>query len=222
MDNIQNIHGNNYFIYKSKLYNDNKMKLPFHGDMKMLKVLFDNIDKFNCFVETGSYMGKTIYFMGKNYPQIECYSCELDKKNYTIAHHNVKNLSNVNLKLEPSPRALYNFDKNDKISEKKCLFWLDAHWHTEPLNDEIYYITKNFDNFCIFVDDFKIPNDPGFHTDGYSIDGIKKYINNKDECKFYIPNYNSSDECCKSNPVGYFIISKGIGVQHNNLKQIFI
>ena len=30
---------------------------------------------------------------------------------------------------------------------------------------------------------------------------------NKDSLKYYMPNYDSADEECKSNPVGYIIIT---------------
>ena len=62
-------------------------------------------------------------------------------------------------------------------------FWLDAHWHTDPLYEEIKYITNNFKKFCIFIDDFTIPGDKGFWTDGYDIEKIKPYIMNKDKLK---------------------------------------
>ena len=97
-------------------------------------------------------------------------------------------LSNVKLDLVPSPQALYNikniYDKD--IYNKKTLFWLDAHWGSTPLFDELKYITTNFKKFCIFIDDFTIPYDDGFHTDGYDIETIKPYIMNKDTLKFYM------------------------------------
>ena len=38
------------------------------------------------FIETGSFMGKTIYFVGKNFKK-KCYSCEVNKDSYDIAFH---------------------------------------------------------------------------------------------------------------------------------------
>ena len=107
-----------------------------------------------------------------------------------------------------------------QFMKKKILFWLDAHWHTDPLYDEISYITTNFKNFIIIIDDFEIPYDKGFWTDGYNIDKITPYINNKVDLKFYMPNYSSQDECCKKNAVGYIIITNIEFNTFNYLKEI--
>ena len=169
-------------------------------------------------------MGKTIFFVGKNFPKLNCYSCEINKNSYNIAYEEVKTLSNVKLDLSPSPTALYNIQLNydkDLFSKKVC-FWLDAHWKTNPLYDEIKYITTNFKNFCIFIDDFTIPWDNGFWTDGYNIEKIKPFIMNKEQLKFYMPNYPSTDECCKKNACGYIVITNSDINTFNYLKEISI
>ena len=213
-----------YTIYKSNKYNDGKSKPPFHNDKKMIEVIIDILNNCEAFIETGSYMGKTIYFVGKNFPNIPCYSCEINKDSYNIAYEQVKNLNNVKLDLKPSPYALYDIKlKYDKdIFEKYTCFWLDAHWHTDPLYEEIKYITSNFKKFCIFIDDFTIPGDKGFWTDGYNIEKIKSYIMNKEKLKFYMPNYPSTDDCCKDNPCGYIIITNISINIFNYLKEITI
>lgn len=214
----------NYIIYQSNKYNNGKPKPPFHDDKKMVTIILDILNQSDVFVETGSYMGKTIYFVGKNFPKLSCYSCEIDKNSFNIAHEQVKNLENVKLDFKPSPIALYNIKNqyDSDIYNKKVCFWLDAHWHTDPLYDEIKYITTNFKNFCIFIDDFTIPYDNGFHTDGYDIEKITPYIMNKETLKFYMPNYLSSDECCKHNPCGYIIITNININTFTYLKQINI
>tara|TARA_B100000787_G_scaffold36434_1_gene25562 strand:- start:10618 stop:11292 length:675 start_codon:yes stop_codon:yes gene_type:complete len=213
-----------YIIYQSDKYNDGKPKPPFHDDKKMIEITLNILDEMEVFIETGSFMGKTIFFVGKNFPGVQCYSCEIDQKSYNIAYEQVQSLSNVNLSLKPSPYALYDISNilNNNIFSKKCLFWLDAHWHTDPLYDEIKHITSNYKRFCIFVDDFTVPYDKGFHTDGYDIEKIKPYIMNKGSLKFYMPNYSSNDECCKKNPCGYIIITNIEINTFKNLKEIFI
>ena len=63
--------------------------------------------------------------MTSNFPNIKCYSCEVNKSYYEKANNMLKNYSNVTYKLEKSPEFLYNLNKN--VFEKKTLFWLDAH-----------------------------------------------------------------------------------------------
>ena len=213
-----------YTIYQSDKYNEGKAKAPFHNDKKMIKVILEILNNSDIFIETGSFMGKTIFFVGKNFPKLNCYSCEINKNSFNIAYDEVKDVTNVKLDLSPSPTALYNIQLNyDKdVFSKKVCFWLDAHWKTNPLYDEIKYITTNFKQFVIFVDDFTIPWDSGFWTDGYNIEKIKPFIMNKENLKFYMPNYSSMDECCKENPCGYLIITNIVIETFSYLKEITI
>ena len=198
-----------YQIYQSSKYNDGIPKPPFHDDKNMMKIILNLLhNNVEVFVETGSFMGKTIFFVGKNFPNIKCYSCELNKSYYEIAHEQVKDLTNVNLMFKPSPYALYDISKNEEnLFNKTTLFWLDAHWGFTPLFDELVYITNNFNKFIIIIDDFTIPNDKGFHSDGYDLESIKNYVTNYDNLNIFIPKYSSNDECCKNNPVGYIILT---------------
>ena len=82
------------------------------------------------------------------------------------------------------------------IFDKKVLFWLDAHGHgfEWPLKEEIAFITKNFKNAAIFIDDFKVPHNENFLWDSYdgqycSFDYIKDSIVN-DSYSLYYPDYN--------------------------------
>jgi len=225
MNNTINYYDKEYTLYQSLKYKENKPLAPFHNDKKMIKVILEILENSDIFIETGSFMGKTIYFVGKNFPQLKCYSCEIDKNSYDIAFEQVKDLDNVKLDLMPSPYAVYNIQKNhdNDIYDKKTSFWLDAHWNTNPLYDEIKYITSNYKNFCIFVDDFTIPWDKGFWTDGYDIEKIKPYIINKDKLKFYMPNYPSNDECCKDGNVSGYIVITNMNINtYDFLKEIDI
>lgn len=221
---FNNYFNKDYYIYCSPKYNNNNPKPPFHDDKKMMKIILNLLEnKIDIFIETGSYMGKTIFFVGKNFPNIKCYSCELNKSFFEIAHEQVKDLVNVNLMLKPSPSALYDICKyENNLFNKNCLFWLDAHWGSNPIYEEILYITKNFNNFCIFIDDFTVPTDKGFHSDGYNIEKITPYIMNKEKLKFYIPSYPSTDNCCKHNPCGYIVISNIDINVFDYLKEILI
>jgi hypothetical protein len=222
--NIREYEGKKYKIFSSPKYKNGLPKEPFHNDKKMLKIIIDILNNVEVFIETGTFMGKTLYFVGENFPNLQCYSCEINKKSYDIAYEQVKNISNIKLDLVPSPQALYNIKlKYDKdIYLKSVCFWLDAHWKTDPLYEEIKYITTNFKDFCIFIDDFTIPYDKGFWSDGYNIDKIKPFIMKKETLKFYMPNYSSKDECCDKNPVGYIIITNMNITTYNYLKELKI
>ena len=51
------------------------------------------------------------------------------------------------------------------------LFYLDAHGPGDlPLRDEIELIVANFPNAVIVVDDFEVPDDPGYRYDEHAPD----------------------------------------------------
>jgi hypothetical protein len=51
------------------------------------------------------------------------------------------------------------------------LFYLDAHWLDHlPLRDEIELIVANFSSAAIVIDDFEVPDDPGYGFDNYGTD----------------------------------------------------
>lgn len=132
---------------------------------------------------------------------------------FNKASNNIGSLHNLKIELNKSPDALYGLHNfyGDLIFDKNVVFWLDAHWYSSPLNDEIYHITKNYNKFTIFIDDFVIPFDNRFRNDGFNIEQITPYINNKNKLKIYMPSYNSfHPDCCNnpsSQPVGYCIIT---------------
>ena len=65
-----------------------------------------------------------------------------------------------------------------------------------------------------------IINNPNFKV--YNIEKIKPYIMNKEKLKFYMPNYPSTDDCCKHNPCGYIVITNANIDLYNNLQEINI
>lgn len=228
---------NNTVIYNDKEYNtcicmNNGTKLlPFHNDLFMIEIMLNILKESEVFIETGTAGGQTIFFVARNFQELECYTCEVSKINIDIAAENIKGLTNVKLMNIKSPDALYYIKNNynENIFEKKICFWLDAHGGAGdfPLNEEIIYITSNFKDFTVFIDDFAIPWDNSFTHDGFHIDNIKESINNKEKFKYYMPNYSSlspecnninNQECCK--PVGYLIITTNNLDKYSFLKEI--
>lgn len=208
----------------------NSYKTPFHNDLFMMKIMINCLEKTEYFVETGLYLGYTSYFVAKNFSNINCYSCEINPEFFDLAKNNIGNLNNLKIELYKSPDALYNLNKyyGDIIFDKYVLFWIDAHWQTNPLNDEINYITQNFNKFTIFIDDFVIPYDNTFTNDGFTIESIIPNIKNKEKLKIYMPSYDSKhidcNNCnnCNYPPVGYCIITTENIETYGFLKEINI
>ena len=190
------------------------------------------LEKSEYFIETGLWLGYTSYFVAKNFSNINCYSCEINQEFFNIAKNNIGSIDNLKIELNKSPEALYDLNKHygDLIFNKNVVFWIDAHWYMLPLNDEIYYITKNFKKFTIFIDDFLIPYDKSFTNDGdgFTLECILPYIQNKDSLKIYMPSYDSTHKDCNninncSLPhVGYCIITTENIETYGFLREIII
>ena len=185
------------------------------------------LEKSEYFIETGLWLGYTSYFVAKIFQILIVNLVKLIKSFF-----NIGSIDNLKIELNKSPEALYDLNKHygDLIFNKNVVFWIDAHWYILPLNDEIYYITKNFKKFTIFIDDFLIPYDKSFTNDGdgFTLECILPYIQNKDSLKIYMPSYDSTHKDCKNinncslPPVGYCIITTENIETYGFLREIII
>ena len=222
--------GKKYEILFDK--SNNVYKTPFHNDLFMMKIMINCLEKSEYFIETGLWLGYTSYFVAKNFSNINCYSCEINQEYFNIAKNNIGSIDNLKIELNKSPEALYDLNKHygELIFNKNVVFWIDAHWYILPLNDEIFYITKNFKKFTIFIDDFFIPYDKLFTNDGdgFTLECILPYIQNKDSLKIYMPSYDPTHiDCnninnCSLPPVGYCIITTENIETYGFLREIII
>jgi hypothetical protein len=69
---------------------------------------------------------------------------------------------------------MYNSDSRTflstpSLSHDGCkFFYLDAHWLEDvPLAEETEVIARKFSSFVLMIDDFQVPNDPGYGYDDY-------------------------------------------------------
>lgn len=239
MNNLDN--NEDYKLWDSKLhdglvvYDNKEYKIfdtifPFHNDFFMMTIMIELLNNADFFVETGTYIGDTSGFVALNFNNLKVFTCEIIEESYNKALKKLNKLSNVTAVLEKSPDALYNLENyyNKDIYNNNVVFWIDAHWGELPLNKEIDYITKNFNNYCIFIDDFQNPYDSGFTNDGddFNINIIKNFIHNKENVKVYFPSYPSNHIKCSFRnihdvpipPRGYCIITNQNLKNYDSLK----
>jgi hypothetical protein len=120
---------------------------------------------FEAIVETGTCRGSTTLFLAQNSGGAPVYSCEYSDRFFEFARRRLRGVPNIFLfKLDSR-----KFIRELGISRKtRTFFYLDAHWSEDlPLREELDLIIKNFENFVIMVDDFEVPNDPGYGFDDY-------------------------------------------------------
>lgn len=125
-----------------------------------LNLLQDDYTKYNCFIETGTYLGDTIFSLEPYFKKL--YTIEFSEKYY----NNTKNKysgSKINFILGDSANVFETLLPN--ITDK-CIFFLDGHWSGGdtgqsnkdcPLDEEITHINNFFTNEAIIIiDDFRL------------------------------------------------------------------
>jgi len=173
------------------------VQLGFHGDAHLLQLIDSIAQNCKVFIETGANIGRSLVYLAKTYPHLNCLSCEPRIEAYEQAQINSKELATVEL-LNCGSIGLLQYIENHRksIYKEHTLFWLDAHgfgfqW---PLKEEVAYTTTNFKNGYILIDDCKVPGNDLFEYDIYenqicSYDYIKKDIQ-VETYVVYFPKYS--------------------------------
>ncbi len=187
-------------------------KNALHGDQiqkEIFKIIGREI-KPSSIIETGTFLGYSTELFAKIFPNLEIYTCEINKEFYLKAKKNLK-----------------KFLENKVLGERP-LFYLDAHSYDKwPLKKEIEIISKKLKSAIIIIDDFKVPEDNRFSFDAYdegecSIEYIKPFMNPKQKYNLIYPNYGRK-EAFKKNILysefrGYVVIFQNIENLFEKLK----
>lgn len=141
---------------------------PFNGQQRRREVfnrLLDACD-FQIFVETGTFRGVTTEFFAE-LKRGRVLSIEANRRNFGYASARLYRRSNVSLLLGDSaerlPLALALVGEN-----MPGFVYLDAHWEAHlPLRDELCCIFSSGKPLVVMIDDFRVPDDPGYSFDDY-------------------------------------------------------
>uniref|UniRef100_A0A6C0ID33 Methyltransferase n=1 Tax=viral metagenome TaxID=1070528 RepID=A0A6C0ID33_9ZZZZ len=125
-----------------------------------LNLLHDDYRKYNCFIETGTLNGTTIFSLEPYFNKL--YTIEISE-NYYNNTKNKYNGSKINFILGDSAIV---FESLLPTIRDKCIFFLDGHYHGGdsgrsnkdcPLDEEITHINNLFTNDAIIIiDDFRL------------------------------------------------------------------
>lgn len=146
-------------------------KAPFNGQAARVQLMSEIIDRCGVerFVETGTKRGDTTaWFAAFGLPVI---SAEIVPHVAWSAKYRFVWQRNVNIRLLDSVEMLKGLAAEPGAATPRTLFYLDAHWHEVlPLGDEARLVRDRFPNSIIFIDDFQVPDDPGYRYDDYGPD----------------------------------------------------
>jgi len=91
--------------------------------------------------------------------------------------------------------------------DKRCFIYLDAHWEEDlPLREEMEII-REWSEPIVMVDDFQVPDDPGYIYDSYEAGTLNlDYLPELPDFVLYFPAASSSEETGKK--TGSLVLAK--------------
>lgn len=151
------------------------MELPNSGDAfnqdRFLAAKFLQLkDKYNLttVVETGTYHGITTEWLSFNFEKV--YTVECNESFYNISQSRISELANVKSFLMDSPLFLEKI--LPEVDESNTIIFLDAHWYTNPVLNELAAIKRSGKKPILAIHDFKVPGKPDLGYDSYPSEGI--------------------------------------------------
>jgi hypothetical protein len=147
---------------------------PFNGQarrIEMVRDMFATVD-FRVVVETGTYRATTALFL-KELSDSPLATIEAQSRYYHYASRRLRGVPNITLLHSDSPRALRVLAAQRPWNSNPAFFYLDAHWlDSLPLIGELQMISRGWADYAVLVDDFKVPDDPGYAYDDYGPSGV--------------------------------------------------
>ena len=117
-------------------------------------------------VETGTFLGTTTEFFAQfGLPVV---TVEVNPEFAKHCSERLRDRKNVDLRVADSPEVLRDLAREKIDRGVPTLFYLDAHWQENlPLREEAELAITNFAKAVLLIDDFAVPDDPGYFFDDY-------------------------------------------------------
>jgi hypothetical protein len=142
---------------------------PFNGQSGRRALIDDVLARTRCevIVETGTFHGaSTEYFARVHHGPVV--SIEGVSRYFWYARMRLLRSKNLRLIHADSRDALRALSRDRDLVKKRAVFYLDAHWEADlPLGEELRVIAEHFTSWVAIVDDFAVPDDPGYTFDAY-------------------------------------------------------
>lgn len=134
------------------------------GRQRMVRDLARTV-KFDEVVETGSFRGNSTEFFAY-VTGLPVHTIEADPRFFQYAAKRLAPCSQVTVEQGDSRPFLRRLA--DRPERRTSLFYLDAHWQEDlPLREEVEIIAAGWDRGVVVIDDFEVPDDPGYTFDDY-------------------------------------------------------
>jgi hypothetical protein len=118
-------------------------------------------------VETGTHRGGTTAYMAER-GGVPVFGIEIDERRMTFARLRLRGQPTVTLLLGDSQVLLRRLLEGGELPGGLGFYYLDAHWGEElPLANEIDMVFDRRPESLVMIDDFQVPDDPGYGYDDY-------------------------------------------------------
>lgn len=117
-------------------------------------------------IETGTFFGSTTLLFGE---QTDCrvYTVDINRFFSLAARIRAWRRPRIRMMAGESMKLLKERQRAGAGS-RRTFFYLDAHWGENlPLREEVQFILKYWTETLICIDDFRVPDDPGYRFDRY-------------------------------------------------------
>jgi hypothetical protein len=122
---------------------------------------------FVAIIETGTYHGTTTACL-RRLSAAPIHSFERNPRHYGFAAEQLKSLPDLHLYCCDSRAGLSRLTTSAFVPSGCVFLYLDAHWYGDlPLAEEIALAFAHWPEAVIMVDDFAVPDDPGYGFDDY-------------------------------------------------------
>jgi hypothetical protein len=117
-------------------------------------------------VETGTYLGTTTEFFARF--GVPVTTAEVDPDLVRKSNARLGKWKNVEVRAGHSIRMLQDLANEAIDRNAPTFFYLDAHWGDQlPLREEAELAITHFPKSVLLIDDFAVPDDPGYGFDDY-------------------------------------------------------
>jgi len=154
--------------------------------------------RFSEIVETGTFRGDTAAFMARR-SGLPVFSSEASPRHYGYSRTRFAWHRKVHVTLADSRAFLRaHFEKHHHAGTVTFVY-LDAHWGPDlPLFEETRILFALASSMVIMIDDFQVPDDPGYAFDSYGIAATLnlQYLRLQDisNARVFFPALRSSEE----------------------------
>ena len=142
---------------------------PLNGQRERRRIVHDLFRKidFDLIVETGTYLGTTTEYLAAEF-ESSIYTIECNERFHAFAKQRLRKRPSVVALRDDSRSALRKLSSDSQATAATTFVYLDAHWQDDlPLKTEIDIVLRNWKRAVILIDDFAVPDDPGYAYDDY-------------------------------------------------------